>query len=244
MAAAAAEDLEEELAELRALQKKLEHHVAQADEGIEKILTRSWSGLEAKLLSCIDGFVDGQKVELHDRLMMSSMRDVADKPLEIDMAPLQEALENAVQKSFGKSRAGTDVALNNCMHPCRQVIRDRFPDPTESIPLADLPGVIVSGLCPKPDAQAAVVLRGDATQARQVGVFCRRLQQNLSQTLSHSDETGGVSSLNFSTKAHRILLLDVAQVGLLYMMLDADAMSQGSAQSALSRLSRAFGSEV
>ena len=38
-----------------------------------------------------------------------------------------------------RARAATDVTLNNCLHACRQSIRDRFEDPTENINLDELP---------------------------------------------------------------------------------------------------------
>lgn len=139
VAEAAAIELEAEIGRFREIQTRMEEQVEIANTQVEKVVSKSWSGLEKKLVSCIETFVDGQRSFFQDRLFTASARGTTTKSLEIDTSPLQFALEREVRESFEKSRAGTDVALNNCMHACRQAIRDRFDDPTENISLDDLP---------------------------------------------------------------------------------------------------------
>ena len=139
VAEAAVEDLEKEISGVRDVQGKLEAHVEDADAQIEKIVTKYWSSLEERLNRCIEAFVDDQKQTFQDTLFKSSMRGTTAKSVEIDTGSLQDALAREVMQSFDKSRAGTDVALNNCLHACRQTIKDAFEDPTENVSLDGLP---------------------------------------------------------------------------------------------------------
>ena len=135
----AIEEMEQEIVNIRAMHGTLEEHVENADAQIEKTISRSWSGLEQKLLAHIDSFVDSQKQVFEDRLFRENVSGGAMKPFEISTLPLQQAMETEVVKSYQKSRASTDVTLNNCISACRQTIRDKFDDPTENIGLDDLP---------------------------------------------------------------------------------------------------------
>lgn len=139
VAEAAAEELEQEIEQYRGVQQKLEEHVELADGQIEKIVSKYWTGLEASLVSSIESFVDAQKPVFEAQLLRKGVTGNSGSSFEIDLAPLQAELEKKVSSTFSKSRAGTDVALNNCMSSCRQAIKDRFEDPTEKISLDDLP---------------------------------------------------------------------------------------------------------
>jgi signal recognition particle receptor subunit beta len=139
VAEAAVEGLEEEIAGVRAIQDQIESHVEAAEAQLEKLLAKSWSGLEARLNGHIETLVDSQKDALKDRFFRTSVNGSAAKAMEIDTAPLQLAMEIEVEKNYEKSRAGTDVTLSNCMHACRQAIQHMFTDPTENISLDGLP---------------------------------------------------------------------------------------------------------
>jgi signal recognition particle receptor subunit beta len=135
----AVDELQEEIDSIRKIHEELEHHVENADSQIEKVLTRAWSGLESRLIGHIESFVDAQKEVFEHGVLQASVRGAVSKPIEIDTAPLQAAMEKEVVASFERSRAGSDVSMSNCMHACRQVIRDKFEDPTENISLDGLP---------------------------------------------------------------------------------------------------------
>ena len=139
VAEAAAEEFEVEIQGIRALRDKLEEHSEQANSQIEKVVTKSWSGLEGRLVACIETFVDEQKAVFQDRLFNAQLRGDAPSSLDINLKPLQLQLESCVADMFGKSRAGIDVALDNCMHASRQTIKDKFEAPTENITLDGLP---------------------------------------------------------------------------------------------------------
>lgn len=139
VAQGAAEDLGEQIAEVRKIRTQLEAHVDAADLNIEKIVTSSWAHLETSLLDCIETFVDAQKTVFQDHLFKSKVRGSATRALDIDTAPLQAAFEKRVLQSYAASRRGTDLALGSCLQACRQSIAQSFEDPTESISLDDLP---------------------------------------------------------------------------------------------------------
>jgi signal recognition particle receptor subunit beta len=139
IAEAAAAELESEIASMRKVQSEIAAHVEAADLQIEKVVTKSWTSLEGKLLSSIETFVESQKAVFEEHLFRSSVRGQATKALEIETTPLQFAIERDVLRYYEKSRAATDVALNNCIHACRHAIKDKFQDPSENIALDDLP---------------------------------------------------------------------------------------------------------
>lgn len=133
-------ELEAEIGKILKMREQLEKHASSAEEQIEKVVSKSWSRLETTLIDCIENFVDSQKQVFIDKLFNANMRGGSmAKSFDIDTAPLQVALEKEVALSYEKSRAGTDIALNNCIQASRQAIRDKFEDPTESIGLEDLP---------------------------------------------------------------------------------------------------------
>ncbi|MEQ8365299.1 MAG: dynamin family protein [Roseicyclus sp.] len=139
IAEAAAAELESEISSMRKVQSEIAAHVEAADLQIEKVVTKSWTSLEGKLLSSIETFVESQKAVFEEHLFRSSVRGQATKALEIETTPLQFAIERDVLRYYEKSRAATDVALNNCIHACRHAIKDKFQDPSENIALDDLP---------------------------------------------------------------------------------------------------------
>ena len=139
VAEAAVGELEAEIDGLRTIQQRMESHVEDADTQIEKIVSKVWTGLETSLNRCIETFVEAQKETFQDTLFRTNVSGTAAKSVEIDTTALQAALEREVMQSYEKSRAGTDVALSNCMHACRQAIRDTFEDPTANISLDGLP---------------------------------------------------------------------------------------------------------
>ncbi len=139
VASMAVDEMEVEINGIQNIHDSLETHVDTANAQIEKILNKFWSNLEAKLVGNIEAFVDDQKEVFEERIFRSSVSGSTGKALEISTVPLQAEMEQEIIKSFDKSRASTDIALNNCMHACRQAIRDHFDDPTENIALDDLP---------------------------------------------------------------------------------------------------------
>ncbi len=139
IAEAAADDLEGEIEGITSTHKTLEEHVTIADERIEQAVSKSWSALEGRLVEEIKSFVADQEETIQQRMFDDEVRGKKSSSLDVDLAPLQAAIEKEVSRSFSKSRATTDVALDTCMHACRQVIKDRYEDPTENISLDDLP---------------------------------------------------------------------------------------------------------
>ena len=132
-------ELEKEIAGITQIHDELEQHIDSAESQIEKLVSKAWSKLETQLIAGIERFVDEQKPIFEQRLLGSSVRGTGDKALDIDVTELQNRMESEVAQSFEKSRAGTDVALNNCMHACRQTILDNFEDMAENITLDGLP---------------------------------------------------------------------------------------------------------
>lgn len=139
VAEAAVKDLGAQISQYRDIQKQLEDQIELADTQIEKIVARYWTSLEKSLISTIDGFVQDQKPVFEDQLFRSKVSGKAPKALEIDTSPLQANMDAQITEFFRKSRAGTDVALSNCISACRQAIKDHFEDPTENIGLDNLP---------------------------------------------------------------------------------------------------------
>lgn len=132
-------ELETELRSLRDVRNRLESHAAAAESQIEKIISKSWSSLEGKLLNCIDLFIDDQRIVFEERIRQALQSGSSPKELDIDLAPLQRQLEDCVVQAFQRSRAGIDVSLNTCMHASLQTVKEKFANPTETITLADLP---------------------------------------------------------------------------------------------------------
>ena len=139
VAQAAVQDLGAQISHCRDIQKQIEDQVELADSQIEKIVARYWTDLEKRLITYVDEFVEDQKPVLEDQLFRSKVSGKPPKAFEIDTSPLQATFDKQVSESFFKSRAGTDVALSNCISACRQSIQDHFDDPTENITLDDLP---------------------------------------------------------------------------------------------------------
>lgn len=139
VALAAAAELEAEIAGIRALRDELEGHVETLDRQLEKVLSKSWATLESRLLGAIDGFVEDQNQVFRNRLLDFARPGLGQPTLEIDLAPLQDAMGREIVACHARSRAGSDVALNNCLHACRHSIHGLFDDPTENIALDGLP---------------------------------------------------------------------------------------------------------
>lgn len=139
IAVGAAQELSDEIDAIGGLHKKLEGFVETADSQIETVISKSWSKLETRLIEQVHDFIAKQEDRLRERAFREKSGEAADKAFEIELAPLQQLIEADVKEAFAKSRAGTDVAANNCLHACRQLIRDKFEDPADNIDLADLP---------------------------------------------------------------------------------------------------------
>ncbi|MBF9036226.1 hypothetical protein HKCCE2091_18430 [Rhodobacterales bacterium HKCCE2091] len=139
VAEGAAQELAEEIKGITRVHEQLESFVETADQQIETVIAKFWSKLEAKLVSQVQAFVESQEELVEARSFRENIVGGGTKSLVIDLVPLQQTIETEVREFFGKSRSGTDVALNNCLTACRQLIRDRFRDTTENIGLDDLP---------------------------------------------------------------------------------------------------------
>lgn len=138
IASEAAKELSEDIQAIATLHANLESNVETANGQIETLINNSWTTLESELLKRVDTFVESQQ-EVLQQVMNDGVNGKYRKSLEIDLAPLQQSIEAEVYEHFANSRSGTDNALNNCMQACRQLIKDKFDDPAESISLADLP---------------------------------------------------------------------------------------------------------
>ena len=134
-----ANELEADIVAIQTIQDRIENRLEQAEGQIEKVLSKSWSRLESNLHSHIEAFLDVQKSVLNERLFNSPFRGEPGQPLEISLSPLQAAMDYEISDCYEKSRAGNDVALNNCMHACRQAIQEKFDDATQAINLENLP---------------------------------------------------------------------------------------------------------
>lgn len=132
-------ELETEIAAIRKIKDELNQHAETADTQIEKVVSRSWTKLQKALHDEIDAFVDVQRESLSDRLMRMKIRGKHENATEIDVLPLQEQMAQIVSQHYAKSRAGTDVALSNCLHACRQTLAHVFNDDSTDISMDELP---------------------------------------------------------------------------------------------------------
>ncbi|NPD14378.1 hypothetical protein HOY34_04085 [Xinfangfangia sp. D13-10-4-6] len=135
----AIEDLQAEIDAIRKVQTELEGHVENAEAQIEKVLTKSWSRLETRMIGAIESFIEDQKPEFEARIMSGKLRGEPAKAVDIELSPLQRIMEKELSAAWKNSRAGTDVVLSNGLSSCQQTIKDRFQDRTEGISLSDLP---------------------------------------------------------------------------------------------------------
>ncbi|SMX51285.1 dynamin family protein [Actibacterium lipolyticum] len=131
--------LEAEIAAIQAVQNDVEGLFEAANDQIDKIVTKSWSALEQSLNASIERFVDDQRPALKERLLRDTVNGKKSKSLAIDLMPLRESLDKEIKKNYTKSRAGTDVVLNNCLEACRMAITNKLDTPTDGISLNDLP---------------------------------------------------------------------------------------------------------
>lgn len=135
----AAESLNRDLEKLDEVHTALASHLETAGNQVESLISKSWSKLESKLVGEIEKFVDSQHQALSDRLFRENISGASGKSLEIELAPLQQIIDTEVSEGFAKSRASTDVVLDNCLHACRQLISDNFEEISENIGLENLP---------------------------------------------------------------------------------------------------------
>ncbi|GGG63654.1 hypothetical protein GCM10011415_07650 [Salipiger pallidus] len=135
----AVNELQAEIDGIDALHNRLQSHIEAAEVQIDKVISKSWSKLEGQLVTGIETFVTDQKPLLEERMFRDSMRNGSDKVIEFDVSELQSTVEGHVRRAFDKSRAGTDVALTNCLHACRQTLEDMFDDIAENVTLDQLP---------------------------------------------------------------------------------------------------------
>lgn len=131
--------LEAEIANITAIQKNLDEQLEKADGMIERLVGKAWSGLEKSLNNSIAAFIDDQAAALEAKAFRDNISGRGKGTMNVDLAPLCAEMDELIQTHFAKSRAGTDVALNNCLHACSQQIRDYFPDYVEGISLDELP---------------------------------------------------------------------------------------------------------
>lgn len=132
-------ELETEIEAIRRIKDDLQGHAETADMQIEKVVSKAWSGLEKKLNEEIDLFVGSQKANFKEKLFRLKVNGRSDNAIEIDLLPFQAQLEKALTQHYDKSRAGTDVALNTCMHACRQTLSNVIEDDSWQISLDELP---------------------------------------------------------------------------------------------------------
>lgn len=113
---------------------------------------------------------------------------------------------------------------------------------TEAVPavLDGLPGALVAGISPLDSPESYQALMGDAAQVRELGALCRQSFGALTNAFPAEGTGGPVSSLSLSTGGHRVLLQDVPETGLVFLMVDAQVMSQGNAQRAIMHLCNAL----
>ncbi len=135
----AVEEMQEQIDDIKNFQSELEKHVDTAEGQIDKLVNKAWSRLEERLLSCIETFVADQKEVFEEHVFANTVRGSAKKSLNVDLLPLQRAMEEAVSKAWNTSRSSTDVVLNNCLVACRNMLKDKFNESTESITLDNLP---------------------------------------------------------------------------------------------------------
>ncbi|PID36354.1 MAG: hypothetical protein CR993_05825 [Rhodobacterales bacterium] len=135
----AVEEMQEQIDDIKKFQSDLEQHVDMAEGQIDKLVNKAWARLEGRLLSTIETFVDDQKEAFEEHIFANTVRGAAKKSLNVDLLPLQSAMEEEVSKAWNTSRSGTDVILNNCLVACRNMLKDKFDEEGESITLDNLP---------------------------------------------------------------------------------------------------------
>ncbi|PIE08253.1 MAG: hypothetical protein CSA74_03505 [Rhodobacterales bacterium] len=135
----AIQEMQEQIDEVKSLQGDLEEQVDTAEVQIEKLLSKAWSRLETRLISSIETFVGDQKQVFQEYIFSNSLRGSARRTLNVDLSPLQRAMEEEISRAWNTSRTGTDVVLNNCLSSCQKMLKDKFNENTESITLDDLP---------------------------------------------------------------------------------------------------------
>ncbi|QBY00667.1 hypothetical protein E2K80_07890 [Rhodophyticola sp. CCM32] len=139
VAEAAANEIAGEIGKLSEIQSRISELVDNAEEQIESLVSKSWSKLETKLVEQVQTFLGKQDSLVDDRVLRTSLSSDKPRPLEIDLGPLQRIIETDVTRAFEKSRATTDVTLNNCLHACRNLISDTFDESVADIDLSGIP---------------------------------------------------------------------------------------------------------
>lgn len=132
-------DLEAELTTVTNIRAELDEHLEAANTQIEKLVGKSWTSLEKSLNGVVSNFIDDQADALRARVTRDAINGRGKGSVSMDLSPLFTALDDEVGKSHAKARAGTDVALTNCLSSCSQAIRDIFPDLGDAITMAGLP---------------------------------------------------------------------------------------------------------
>lgn len=132
-------NLESEIEDISNVQIKLDELLESANNNVDKLVTKSWSTLEKDLNSAISDFVDQHVQVIEDRVTRNSSNGGGSSNVSIDLTPLQVKMEKLISSNYQKSRSSTDVALNNCLHACDQVISEKFDNMDVGITLDDLP---------------------------------------------------------------------------------------------------------
>lgn len=128
--------LETEFAALTQLGKTLEDLQDRAALEIDKVVNKSWTALETSLNTEVGQFIH----QISDRLtdIVRYEQGYTDA-LDIDLTPLHNRMDETIRSQFERSRAATDVLLNNCLGATLGKIREQFDDLDEGITLDQLP---------------------------------------------------------------------------------------------------------
>lgn len=103
--------------------------------------------------------------------------------------------------------------------------------------IVDFPGILLAGVVATP-GEENTVLHGDAAQAKDFLALCAEMTAQLSGCFAPLGPAGMVNGVALATETFRLLTASLPEGGLLCLLLDARAVSQGIAQSALAQLLR------
>ena len=131
--------LESEIDLIVGAQSEIEFLVEGANEAVEKIVSKSWGGLEKTLNEKVEAFVNSQKHVLEDRIMRDNVQQGKSDRFEIDLAPLHDKLEVSVREGYAEARMELDALLKGCMSECRQLFTEHFKEEIDDISMEELP---------------------------------------------------------------------------------------------------------
>ena len=131
--------LESEIDLIVGAQSEIEFLVEGANQGVEKLVSKSWGGLEKSLNEKVESFVNSQRQVLEDRIMRDNVQQGNSDRFEIDLSPLHDKLEISVREGYAEARKELDVLLKGCMKECRQLFSEHFKEEIEDISMDELP---------------------------------------------------------------------------------------------------------